>query len=119
MGSRARALAELASRPYWREHDARRIVAAWHESGESMVGFARRLGLTRHRLSRWATRLGHAEPTRLQFHPVRVATSMPSPSATAWIEIELGDGRRVRVAPGVAAEDLRGVLAVLAEQTTC
>jgi hypothetical protein len=42
-----------------------------------------------------------------------------APSATAWIEIELGDGRRVRVAPGVTAEDLRGVLAVLAEPTAC
>lgn len=116
---RTRALTGLANRSYWREDDARRIVDAWHESGESMVGFAGRLGLTKQRLSRWATRLGHSEPTRLQFHPVRVAAPVSPPSATAWIEIELGGGRRVRVAPGVAAEDLRGVLAVLAEQTAC
>lgn len=116
---RTRVLAGLASRPYWREHDARRIVEAWHESGESIGGFAKRLGLTRQRLSRWATRLDHAEPKRLRFHPVRMAAPAPPCSATAWIDIELGAGRRVRVAPGVAAEDLRRVLAVLAEPTAC
>jgi hypothetical protein len=32
-----------------------------------------------------------------------------------WIEMDLGHGPRVRVAPGFAAEDLRRVLTVLEE----
>jgi transposase-like protein len=116
---RTRALTVLANRSYWREDDARRIVDAWQDSGESIVAFARRLGLTRQRLSRWVTRLGRSEPGRLHFHPVRVADAAPRRSAAACIDIELVDGRRVRIAPGVAADDLRCVLAVLAEQTAC
>lgn len=111
-------LAELANRSYWREADARRIVDAWQDSGESIVGFARRLGLKWQRVSRWATRLDRSARGQLHFHPVRVADPAPRPAA-AFIDIDLGDGRCVRVAPGVAAEDLRRVLAVLTEPTTC
>lgn len=114
-----RALTELANRSYWREDDARRVVDAWQGSGESIVGFARRFGLKRQRLSRWVTRLGRSEAERVHFHPVRVADRGPRGPAAAYIDIDLGDGRRVRVAPGVAAEDLRRVLAILAEQTAC
>lgn len=116
---KTRQLTELANRSYWREDDARRIVDAWQDSGESFVGFARRLGVKWQRVSRWATRLGRSEPGRLHFHPVRVADPVPCRPAATCIDIDLGDGRHVRVAPGVATEDLRRVLAVLAEQTAC
>ena len=117
---RTRELTELVNRSYWREDDARRVVDAWQDSGESIVEFARRLGLTRQRVSRWATRLSRSEPGRLHFHPVRLAAAAPCPpAAVASIDIDLRDGRRVRVPPGVAAEDLRRVLAILAEQTAC
>lgn len=55
----------------------------------------------------------------MSLHPVRVARDDASSRRAASIEIELGDGRRIRVAPGVEAEDLRRVLAVLDERAPC
>ena len=112
-------LAEVASRSYWREDDARRIVDAWQESGEPISRFARRLGVDWRRVSRWARRLVPSAEARLRFHPVRVTDEdVPRPGA-ASIDIEVGQGRRVRVAPGFATDDLRRVLAVLDESRPC
>lgn len=112
-------LAELANRSYWREDDARRIVEAWQDSREPIARFARRLGVDWRRVSRWATRLGRSEEARLRFHPVRV-TDEPAPRrGVAYIDIEVGRGRCVRVAPGFATDDLRRVLAVLEEPRPC
>ena len=116
-------IAEVASRPYWREADARMIVEAWQESDETLARFAQRHGVHRGRLSRWALRLGSREPTPVRFHPVRVAgDGVAGRRGGAPIEIEVGAGRHgrvVRVVPGFAADDLRRVLAVLDEGPTC
>jgi hypothetical protein len=111
-------LAELVGRSYWREDDARRIVAAWRKSGEPASVFAGRLGIDPRRVSRWASRLeaGHAE--RMRFLPVRVAAEGVD-GRHASIEIELGHGRRIRVAPGFAVDDLRRVVAILEERMPC
>ncbi len=111
-------LRERAGRSYWREADARVIVEAWQQSGETGVEFARRLGVHPRRLWWWASRLGRPEPTAVRFHPVRVASADTS-RREVWIEMDLGNGPRVRVAPGFAAEDLRRVLTVLKEVTSC
>jgi hypothetical protein len=115
---RSRELADLAERSYWREDDARRIVDAWRESGEPVSLFAGRLGIDPRRVSRWASRLESGNPERLRFLPVRVAAD-GADGRHASIEIELGQGRRVRVAPGFATDDLRRVLAILDEQRPC
>ena len=107
---------EVVERPYWREAEARVVVEAWRTSGEALVGFARRYGIEPGRVARWAARLeGAATPMR--FHPVRLAEG--APGAGEAIEIHLAGGRRVRVAPGFQAEDLRRVLAVLEPRTPC
>jgi hypothetical protein len=116
---RTRDLTELAGRSYWHEGDARRIVEAWRESGESVSGFAARLHLDPRRVSRWATRLERSENAALHFHPVRVADDGAPGREDRYIDIEIGRGCRVCVAPGVATEDLRRVLAVLDERTPC
>ncbi len=116
---RTRNLTELAGRSYWREGDARRIVEAWRQSGEPVSVFAARLRVDPRRISRWALRIGQAADAGVRFHPVRVADDDPIGRGAAWIDIEVGHGRRVRVAPGFAAEDLRRVLAVLEERTSC
>jgi hypothetical protein len=54
----------------------------------------------------------------MRFLPVRVAAE-GGDGRPAWIEIELGHGRRVRVAPGFAADDLRRVVAILEERLPC
>jgi len=116
---RTRDLAELAGRSYWHKGDARRIVEAWRESGEPVSRFAGRLGIDPRRVSRWASRLERLAAATLRFHPVRVADDDAHGRGDACIDIDVGHGRRVRVAPGFAVEDLRRVLAVLDERTSC
>ena len=114
---KARQLRELAHRSYWQEEDARRIVDAWHRSGETVSRFAGALGLDPRRVSRWAARLDDGT-SAVRFVPVRV-TEEPRASRGGAIEIDLPSGRRLREPPGFATDDLRRVLAVLAERTLC
>ena len=44
----------------WTEAEARAALAAWEDSGESMVAHARKLGVSSHRLSYWRARLAPA-----------------------------------------------------------
>ena len=109
----------VAGRLYWREADARILVDAWRKSGESLSGFARRQGVEGKRLACWVRRLERAGGGRLHFHPVRLVGSLPESGGGAPIEIQLAGGQRVRVAHGFQTEDLRRVLAVLAEAARC
>lgn len=111
-------LRALAARLYWHEGDARRVVEAWRKSGDPVSMFADRLGVDPRRISRWASRLEKSEAATLRFHPVRVAGD-DMVRGDACIDIQVGHGRHVRVAPGFATEDLRRVLAVLEERTPC
>ena len=113
-------IAAVTRRAYWREADARVVVDAWRESDETLARFAQRHGVHRGRVSRWAGRLGRAEPMPVRFHPVRVASDAAADRrGSASIEIALASGRCVRVAPGFDAEDLRRVLAVVDEGVRC
>jgi hypothetical protein len=117
--ARKTGVTEVAARPYWREAEARTVVEAWRNSGESLSGFARRHGVDPGRVARWAARLERAS-TPVRFHPVRLARLREhDDGGGAAIEIHLVGGQRVRVAPGFQAEDLRRVLAVLQPGTPC
>ena len=109
----------VAGRLYWREADARVVVDAWRSSGETLAGFARRQGIERKRLARWVRRLERAAVGPLHFHPVRLVESASETGGGAPIDIQLAGGQRVRVAHGFETEDLRRVLAVLAEAARC
>jgi len=106
-------VARVAALRYWRVGDARVVVEAWRGSEESLGAFARRHGIHRRRLSRWATQLeGVEEP--VAFHPVRlVQGGDEGGGGGAPLEIVFGEGVRVRVGPGFAARDLARVLEVL------
>lgn len=110
---------KVADRLYWREADARILVEAWRNSGESLSGFARRQGVEHKRLARWVRRLEGAAGGPLRFHPVRLVESPAESGGGAPIDIQLAGGQRVRVAHGFQTEDLRRVLAVLAEASRC
>jgi len=110
---------KVADRLYWREADARILVEAWRSSGETLSGFARRQGVERKRLARWVRRLEGAAGGPLHFHPVQLVGSLPETGGGALIDIQLAGGQRVRVAHGFQTEDLRRVLAVLAEASRC
>ena len=111
-------LAEVASRVYWREEEARQVVEAWQRSDESVSRFAARLGIDRRRVSRWAARLAGTTGAEVRFVPVRVAEAPAAPQGAA-IDLTLGHGPRLRLAPGFAADDLRRVLAILDERRPC
>lgn len=108
-------LQDIFEKSYWREADARAAVEAWQRSGQPISTFARRHGLQRHRLSRWAARL-QRRGRAVRFHPVRLVGGNGGEQREA-IEVVLVDGRRVRVPAGFAAVDLERVLAVLEGRT--
>jgi transposase len=95
----------------WREEEARRVMSAWRGSGETMWAFAKENGLVAQRLYRWARRLKSGESSEA-FHPVRLMGVSRAVEGRK-IEIELLDGRRVRVGEGFSAEELGLVLEVL------
>ena len=108
--SRRAEIRRVAGNGCGREADARVVVAAWQESGDTIAAFGRRHGIDRQRLARWLARLETTVPAAVQFHVVRLAGtgSMGAHEAgTIEIELELAGGRRVRLCPGFEAEDLR------------
>ena len=110
--ARSYEIADVVRKRYWRDAEARVVVAAWRRSRKPLAGFAREHGVEAARVGRWAARFRAAEDA-VQFHPVRVVgatRAIPSPEA---LEVVLGDGRCVRVPAGFAAEDLQRVLEVL------
>lgn len=114
--ARNEAWKSVARSRYWREDEARAVIEAWKQSGETVAGFCRWNGIAAARLSRWRARLD--APTEVKFHPVRLVHD-PSVRGRAEIELTLPGGVAVRLAPGFAAEDLRRVLAVLGVGVGC
>ena len=108
------AVARVAEQKYWRATEARIVVEAWRASGEGLVVFAARYGIHPRRLRRWAGQLGPGAEETVAFHPVRLMAAAGPAEPGAPIEIVLGEGVRVRVPGGFAAEDLERVLGVLA-----
>jgi len=117
--SRRSEVSRVSRRGYWREAEARVIVEAWRNSGETLSEFAGGYGVDPKRIARWASRLKRARAETVQFHPVRVVGVEPGKDPGSAIEILLVCGRRVRVAGGFDAEDLQRVLAVLEPGTRC
>jgi transposase-like protein len=116
MARRGAAFARIVERGYWSEREGRVVVEAWERSGQTMAAFARRHDVAAKRLARWVRRLQEAEQSSgpTGFHPVRVVRRAGAgEKRTRGIEV-VRNGWRVRVAPGVAAEDLRRVLEIVA-----
>lgn len=90
----------------WTEAEARAALAAWEDSGESMVVFARKLGVSSHRLSYWRARL--APSRELAFVPV-----VGPARADACIVIERA-GVVLRVRESLDPALLTGMLTALA-----
>lgn len=112
MSKRAkREFLEVVGKRRWREGEARIVMSAWRGSGETMWGFARANGLVAQRLYRWARHLRDGESS-VRFHPVRLLGGDRAVEGRK-IEIELLDGRRVRVGEGFLPEELGRVLEVL------
>ena len=120
-------------RRQWSTADKLRIVGETHEPGVRVCHVAARHGLCESLLFAWRRQVREGllvEPGLPVFMPVQMlgtpaaaAPSQPSPSSApaaaparpqaGLIEIELGDGRQVRVGADVNQAALRRVLAAL------
>jgi transposase-like protein len=71
----AKRASAASPRRHWTEADARRVLAEWERSGDSLEAFARSRGLVPQRLAWWRKRLRAARPqttTALTFIPAAV-----------------------------------------------
>jgi transposase-like protein len=85
------------SRP-WSEDEARRVIDAWRESGETVAAFARREGLVAHRVYWWRGRLGGGPLPAVSLLPVVVrATPEPRTSSAVGISVWTRQGHRIDV----------------------
>jgi hypothetical protein len=76
----------------WTEADARRVLAEWERSGETLEAFARARGLVPQRLAWWRKRMREPRPeasTALTFVPAAV---IGSGSAAPSVMIRLPHG---------------------------
>ena len=112
------AIRQIASRPYWRENDARRLHEAWRKSGVTMSDFARRLGCEPRRLGRWFRLLGDTlaveglpRPASPAIRFIEVTSPTPKP-AEQMLELLVG-GVVVRVPAGFDETTLRRLVDTL------
>ena len=96
----------------------RSVVREQESSGESVQAFARRHGLSSATLYWWRSHLRRRSARRaerLQLAPVTILPSKASTraSATAAFELELVNGRRLRVPADFDAGGLQRLLATL------
>jgi hypothetical protein len=93
-----------------REAHARRAIERWQASGESLAAFCRSEGIAPVTLHRWRREFGRtAGASPVRFVSVDVAMARDAGS----FELDLGEGRRLRVPAGFAERDLERLLAVL------
>jgi transposase-like protein len=75
-------LARLRGR-HWTTQDARAVLAAQAQSGESLSAFARRHGLTPQRLCWWRKRLAEWDAAEENRRPLLVPVVSPAPAPDA------------------------------------
>jgi transposase len=103
----------------WTSADARAVLAAYERSGLTLAAFARRHGLSPHRLYEWHRR-GDARIAP-RFFPVKLVGPAIGPSVevpNGILEIVIAGDRRVRVHGAVDTAILAQVIEVL-ERTAC
>jgi len=122
--SRARsALEQATASRYWREEEARAVLARLEASGESIASFARRHGIGVQRLRWWRSRLGSSEETTSLLPalvPVRVVDRTLAIAAPSRAAIEIVVGRRtVRVTGEFTSDLLLRVVHALEGDASC
>lgn len=121
---RSQSAAELGRKRYWREADARAVLAELEASGLSMAAFCRKHGLKSKRVSRWRNMLGAgvakrvAQPT-MELVPVRVVQRGDcGVGGVSEVEVVLRNGRRLAVGRGFD-QDLLAEVAEVVERWPC
>jgi hypothetical protein len=97
----------------------RRRIHDWQGSGLTIGVFCARRSLSQPSFYAWRRELQRRDAEQPAFVPIRLRTDdLPAPDGKT-LEVLLGSGRRIRVAPGFDAATLRQLLAVLEEGTSC
>ena len=97
----------------------RQRLRDWQSSGLSIGVFCARRGLSQASFYAWRRELQRRDAERPLFVPIRLRTDDPPIPGPQALEVLLGSGRRIRVAPGFDATTLRQLLAVLEEGASC
>jgi transposase len=96
----------------------RTMVRQWRKSGLSVRAFCGEQGLAEPSFYSWRRTLAERDAQAVHFVPVRIAPEpapVPADASASGLELVLGGGRRLRVAPGFDAATLQRLLAVLEE----
>src|SRR5271167_4904550 len=101
-----------------KERQWRRWIDQWRVSGLSVRAFCARHGLATPSFYAWRRTLKQRAADTPAFVAVQVVAD-GTPAQVTALEVVLGDGRIVRVAPGFDAATLRRLLAVLQEGGAC
>jgi len=123
LGPRARPTAAFAAAlrsRYWREEDARAVLAVYRASGQALKTFCRAHAVGVRRLRWWRERLPRedaAAESAPRFVPVHVAPVAPS-GGPASFEVVLPGGSVIRIGVDFDGAVLRRLLVVLAD-TPC
>jgi hypothetical protein len=100
-------LAEVLSKPYWREAEARVVVDALTRAGEPLATFCRRHGVATERVRRWRDALS-SERSEAERPGVRWAEVVVERRAAAGpdaaVEVVLRNGVELRFQAGVDTE---------------
>ena len=101
-----------------KEQQWRQWIEQWRRSRLSVRAFCARHGLSQPSFYAWRRELQRRDTAPPAFVPVRVVgANVAGPSS--GIEVVLGGGRTVRVAPGFDATTLQQVVAALEEGPPC
>jgi len=84
-------------RPHWTEADARRVLADWQRSGDSLEAFARSRDLVPQRLAWWRKRLRAARRERSATLTLVPATVIGGATAGPAAVIRLADGTVIEI----------------------
>jgi hypothetical protein len=99
----------------WRETYSKwhGLISEQHDSGQSVRAFCQGRGLTTSQFFAWKKRL--RESGAEQFVEVRLERSsvVPPKAHSVAIEVQLAEGRRIRVEPGFDPDHLRAVVNAL------
>jgi hypothetical protein len=105
------------ARSRWTEAEAQRRLAAWRASGLSLMAYCRREGVGYERVRRWRGELESKRGPREQgkknsprWLPVEIVGAR---DAAFPFELELSQGRRLRIAAGFDSDALAQLLALI------
>jgi transposase-like protein len=120
--TRRRGARSWRSSRHWTAEEARTALAEAERSGLRLSQFASEHGLNVHRLIRWKKQLSApiAQPlAAFEEVPSGPLVKAPSIAVRERFEIELRNGRVVRVSESFDAEALRRLLCIVEEEPTC